>query len=208
MLDLNHLTPADIAASLQAPSPSSYDVPSLANMAYRDAGVLIPFLRIEQAWHLLFIRRPHYAGDMHSGQVAFAGGKHDPEDHTLIDTALREAYEELGIQPKDVNVLGQLRPHFSVSQFRITPIVATMPWPYILQPSPDEVAHSFTMPLNWLANPTNHQVHYKTLSTLGNEPIPVIYFEDYYGEVLWGATARMVLSLIECLNRQNALAFH
>ena len=208
MLDLNHLTPADIAASLQAPSPSSYDVPSLAHMAYRDAGVLIPFLRIEQAWHLLFIRRPHYAGDMHSGQVAFAGGKHDPGDHTLIDTALREAYEEVGIHPKDVNVLGQLRPHFSVSQFRIMPTVATMPWPYALQPSPDEVAHSFTMPLNWLANPDNHHIRYKRLMDSSDETIPVVYFQDYQGEMLWGATARMVLSLVECLNRQNTFAFH
>ena len=204
MLDFNQLTPADIAASLQIPSPSSYDVPSLANLAYRDAGVLIPFVRVAQAWHLLFIRRPHYAGDMHSGQVAFAGGKRDPEDQTLIDTALREAYEELGIQAEDVNVLGQLRPHFSISQFRITPTVATMPWPYALVPSPDEVAHCFTMPLNWLANPANYQVHYKSLPSA--ETIPVIYFKDYQGELLWGATARMVLSLIECLTRQHAFA--
>jgi 8-oxo-dGTP pyrophosphatase MutT (NUDIX family) len=201
MLDLNHLTPADIAASLQTPSPSSYDVPALAHMAYRDAGVLIPFVRVAQAWHLLFIRRPHYAGDMHSGQVAFAGGKRDPDDQTLIDTALREANEELGIQTQDVEVLGQLCPHFSVSQFRITPTVATLPWPYLLVPSPDEVAHSFTMPLNWLADAANHQVHYKSLASVSNEPIPVIYFEDYQGEVLWGATARMVLSLVECLKR-------
>lgn len=136
MLDLNHLTPADIAASLQAPSPSSYDVPLLAHMAYRDAGVLIPFLRIEQAWHLLFIRRPHYAGDMHSGASVFAGESDDPEDHTLIDTALREAYEELGIHPKDVNVLGQLRPHFSVSQFRIMPTVATCLGRMLYNPAP------------------------------------------------------------------------
>jgi 8-oxo-dGTP pyrophosphatase MutT (NUDIX family) len=206
MLDFNQLTPADIAASLQIPSPSSYDVPSLANLAYRDAGVLIPFVRVAQAWHLLFIRRPHYEGDMHSGQVAFAGGKRDPEDKTLIDTALREAYEELGIQAEDVNVLGQLRPHFSISQFRITPTVAIMPWPYALVPSPDEVAHSFTMPLNWLANPANYQVHYKSLPSASAETIPVIYFKDYQGELLWGATARMVLSLIECLTRQHAFA--
>ncbi len=200
MLDLNHLTPADIAARIQTPSISSYDVAALANVAYRDAGVLIPFLRIEQAWHLLFIRRPHYAGDLHSGQVAFAGGKHDPEDQSLIATALREAHEELGIQPTDVEVLGQLCPHFSISHFRITPTVATMPWPYVLQPSPEEVAHFFTMPLNWLANPAHHSVHYKQLPSIA-DPMPVIYFKDYQGEVLWGATARMVLSLLHCLSR-------
>ena len=55
------------------------------------------FLRIEDAWHILYIRRAHYEGDLHSGQVAFAGGKRDETDDSLLTTALREAEEEVGI---------------------------------------------------------------------------------------------------------------
>jgi 8-oxo-dGTP pyrophosphatase MutT (NUDIX family) len=130
--------------------------------------------------------------------VAFAGGKRDPEDVSLTATALREAHEEIGILPADVQVLGQLSPHHSISRFRIAPIVATVPWPYPLTLSEQEVARAFTIPLHWLAQPQHHEIRYRQLDDVA-QPIPVVYFQEYDGEILWGATARITLALLACL---------
>ncbi|WML91506.1 CoA pyrophosphatase [Thiothrix lacustris] len=195
MHDLDQLTLSEISQRLRGQGEPTHDV---ALDACREAGVLVPFVRMEGAWHLLFIRRPTSNRDYHSGQVAFAGGKHEPEDVDLTATALREAHEEIGIEPQDVQVLGQLSPHHSVSRFRILPVVATVPWPYNLTLSPLEVARAFTIPLAWLAQPQHHEIRYRHLADLP-KPLPVVYFEEYDGEILWGATARITLALLSCL---------
>ena len=97
-----------------------------------------------------------------------------------------------------MQVLGQLSPHHSVSRFRILPVVATVPWPYNLTLSPLEVARAFTIPLAWLAQPQHHEIRYRHLADLP-KPLPVVYFEEYDGEILWGATARITLALLSCL---------
>lgn len=207
MHSLDQLTTTDIAQRLVKPCAPTHDVPQAARQVCREAGVLVPFVRVENAWHLLFIRRPASDTDLHSGQVAFAGGKRDPEDPDLIATALREAFEEIGILPQDVQVLGQLNPHHSISRFRIAPIVATLPWPYVLTPSPLEVARTFTIPLSWLAQPQHHEVRYRQLADVA-EPVPVVYFQEYDNEVLWGATARITLSLLGCLQAEKEKDAH
>ena len=90
--------------------------------------MLIPFLRIEQAWHLLFTRR-NSALPEHSGQVAFPGGRADPDDPDLETTALREAYEEIGLLPADVRILGRLYDFLTITNYLVTPIVGVIPWP-------------------------------------------------------------------------------
>jgi 8-oxo-dGTP pyrophosphatase MutT (NUDIX family) len=196
MHNIDQLTASDIRQRLQqVQGAPTHDV---ALDACREAGVLVPFVRIAEAWHLLFIRRPKSIRDYHSGQVAFAGGKRDPEDIDLTATALREAHEEIGILPQDVQVLGELSPHHSISRFRIAPIVATVPWPYELILSPQEVARAFTIPLHWLAQPQHHEVRYRQLDDVP-QLLPVVYFKEYDGEILWGATARITLALLACL---------
>jgi 8-oxo-dGTP pyrophosphatase MutT (NUDIX family) len=195
MFNLDQLTASDIRERLRVRGAPTHDV---TLDACREAGVLVPFVRVEEAWHLLFIRRPTSVRDYHSGQVAFAGGKRDPEDVDLTATALREAHEEVGILPQDVQVLGQLSPHHSISRFRIAPIVATVPWPYTLTLSEQEVARAFTIPLHWLAQPQHYEVRYRQLDDVP-QPIPIVYFQEYDGEILWGATARITLALLACL---------
>lgn len=192
---IDQLTVTEITQRLRQCGAPTHDV---ALDACRDAGVLVPFVRVAEAWHLLFIRRPTSIRDYHSGQVAFAGGKRDPEDADLTATALREAHEEIGILPQDVQVLGELSPHHSISRFRIAPVVATVPWPYALILSPQEVARAFTIPLHWLAQPQHHEVRYRQLDDV-SQPLPVVYFQEYDGEILWGATARITLALLACL---------
>ena len=201
MHHLNHLTPGDITRRLgNQPTRSTFDVPAgILSAPCKEAAVLVPFLRMDDEWHLLYIRRSRSELDRHSGQVAFAGGKRDPEDTDLHATALREAEEEIGLQRNDVTILGQLTHHHSISQFRITPVVAQMPWPYSLTLQTSEVDRAFTMPLRWLADPANHEFRQHELK---GKPVPVIYFREYDGELLWGATARMTLSLISALTQE------
>lgn len=198
MHHLNKLSAQEISKRLQQVSPyRSFDVPSsLIGEQFRDAAVLVPFVRLRDEWHLLYIRRACSERDRHSGQVAFAGGKRDPHDPDLYSTALREAQEEIGINPQDVNILGHLSAHHSISNFKIRPVVGQVPWPYSLQLQRSEVDRAFTIPLTWLADAGNHELR---LRELKGTNVPVVYFKEYDGELLWGATARMTLNLLYML---------
>jgi len=197
--DLDLLGIGDIRARLHAQNGPTYDVPpELLSDDAREAAVLVPFLRIDDAWHILFIRRTHFEGDRHSGQVAFAGGKRDDEDESLLATALREAEEEIGIAPSDIELLGHINHHHTISEFQVRPYVAVMPWPYTLNTDDVEVARVFTMPLAWLAEESNYRTEQRR-HPQSQRPWPVVYYDLYDGEMLWGATARMTLSLIDVL---------
>jgi len=173
------------------------------NRPPRRAAVLIPFLLQNSEWRLLFIRRAENEGDRHSGQVAFAGGKRDASDENLEMTALREAEEEIGLTPDQVNILGRLNHHHTISEFQVTPYVGVSPWPYTLLLDEVEVARAFTMPLSWLADKSNYRTEIRQHPDL-KRPWPIIYYDRYDGELLWGATARMTLSLIEVLSGETS----
>ena len=194
---LDRLSLEQIKERLQNSSEQTCDVPNLwPEDECLQAGVLIPFIRKNEQWHILYIRRATCEGDHHSGQVAFAGGKHEAQDPDLLATALREAHEEIGIQPHHVQVLGKLNFHYSITRFQITPVVGYVDWPYPVVPDQTEVARVFSIPLAWLSEPENHRIVRRQLD--GN-PVPVAYFNTYDDELLWGATARMTLSLLNCL---------
>jgi len=161
----------------------------------RCAAVLVPLARIEGDWHLLLIKRTETVAD-HKGQVAFPGGACETEDISLEATALRETEEEVGIPARDIRVLGCLRELITVSGFCVAPIVGVIQWPYPLVLSPDEVSRAFTMPLGWLSDPENRET--RTINRQGRD-LEVIYYKPYDGEVLWGATARMVHNFLEIL---------
>ncbi|MCH7880061.1 MAG: CoA pyrophosphatase [Proteobacteria bacterium] len=200
MTDLDQLSIDDIRKRLQSQPEATYDVPpEILQGLTQEAAVLIPFLRIDDAWHLLYIRRAHFEGDRHSGQVAFAGGKRDASDTSLEMTALREAEEEIGLVPDDVTLLGRLNHHHTISEFQVTPFVGITPWPYALILDEVEVARAFTMPLSWLADESNYRTKNRHHPD-SKRPWPIIYYDHYDGELLWGATARMTLSLIEVLS--------
>ena len=202
MIDLDKLQIEEIRARLHAQGETTFDVPPelLSNQA-REAAVLVPFLRIEDEWHLLYIRRTQFDGDRHSGQVAFAGGQRETEDESLLQTALREAQEEVGLMREDVEVLGHIHHHHTVSEYQVRPYIAVAPWPYHLVLDEIEVARTFTIPLKWLANADNYRIEQRE-HPQSRRPWPVVYYDLYDGELLWGATARMTLSLIDVLQGQ------
>ena len=157
------------------------------------AAVLIPLLKKGGEWHILFTRRAETL-KTHKGQVAFPGGRRDDEDDRIECTAVRETWEEIGIQPDEISLLGWLDQVSTPSGFLITPVVGTIEWPYELEISEAEVSRVFTIPLLWLANPDNFQV--RTLTRLG-KPVPgVVFFQPYEGELLWGVTARITLNFL------------
>ncbi len=163
----------------------------------RPAAVLLPLYQDRDIWHLLFTRRTEYV-ESHRGQVSFPGGVIDAEDENPTQAALREMQEEVGIRPDDVEVLGMLDPLLTTTQYAIIPIVGTFPWPYELHLNRDEVAGTFGVSLEWLADRDNLEVRQRDYPISGGS-IPVYYFKPYQGEIIWGATARLTLNLLSLL---------
>jgi 8-oxo-dGTP pyrophosphatase MutT (NUDIX family) len=127
--------------------------------------------------------------------VSFPGGRQDPEDRNLFETALREAEEEIGLRREHVTVLGQLDELLTVTQYRVTPIVGVFPWPYEFVLSDFELSEAFGVPLRWLADPANLTIQYRAPIVSG--PKIEVYHFHYNHRDIWGATARMVLNLLE-----------
>lgn len=184
----------------------SSDWPEAANQSDRksatEASVLIPLFRRDNNWHLLFIRRSDNENDRHSGQVAFPGGRRDPVDRDAGAVAVREAHEEIGLDPAHVTVVHQLSEYHTLSDYVITPVVAIVPWPYQYQPQQSEVGRIFSIPLAWIADEQNVQLRDRAVSRQSDRrasQLKVVYFDKYDGEVLWGATARMTISFLKCL---------
>ena len=168
------------------------------------AAVLIPFLRPEGSgspWHVLLTRRTDLVAH-HKSQVAFPGGRADPEDHNPTQTALREAHEEIGLQPDQVRILGSLEPLHTISNYRVVPVIGVIPWPYPFRLESQEVSRIFSIPLTWLANPTHFEERVRQITFPGlTQPkeIKVIYYQAYEDEVLWGVSAEIILRLIKRL---------
>ena len=161
------------------------------------AAVLVPLAQRDGEWHLVFTRRAETV-EHHKGQVSFPGGGCDGGESTPEETALREAREEIGLARTDVRLLGRLNDFVTITCYRVTPVVGVMPWPYPLRPEPAEVGRVFTIPLGWLAE----KGHWSEAPfTPGGEtrPFPVVTYQVYDGEILWGASARMTLNLLGVL---------
>ena len=162
-------------------------------VAPKKAAVLIPLLLDVDEIHLLFTRRNENLAE-HSGQVSFPGGSYEYGDDFPVGTAKREAFEETGLLPEDVDVIGQLPEILSITNYCVSPVVGSIPWPYKFSISEVEVSKIFTIPLKWLSNPMNRRQETKLLPD--DKLAEVIYFDRYRGELLWGFTARLVLNFL------------
>jgi 8-oxo-dGTP pyrophosphatase MutT (NUDIX family) len=166
------------------------DVP---HAALRDAAVLIAVTDRAQPGVIL-TQRPQWLR-AHGGQVAFPGGKVEAEDDGPIAAALREAREEIGLNPRDVAVAGVSDPYHAGSGYRITPVVAVIPPDLPLDPDPGEVEAVFEVPLCHLFNPANygfHQAHWQ--GRLRG------YYEMMWEDRrIWGVTAGIIINLAQRL---------
>lgn len=132
----------------------------------------------------------------HPGQIAFPGGKQDVVDVDIIDTALREAEEEIGLPRDAVDVLGTLPSHETVTSFQVTPVVGMLRSDFVPTPEVGEVSEVFDVPLSHIANIQNFSVQYRRWRG-ARRHFYTVPFGPYY---IWGATARMLRGLAEGLN--------
>ena len=166
-----------------------------ADATTRAAAVLVPIVERDGDLHLVFIRRSDSV-ESHRGQVAFPGGRVDPTDTTLLDTALREAHEEVGIEPHVVDVLGGFATMSTVSSgMLVAPFVGLLRRPVDYRIQQVEVAEVFEVPLRVLADPGYRGLYeWKRDQDRPPSNFPAIF---YSGQTIWGLTLRITESLLE-----------
>jgi 8-oxo-dGTP pyrophosphatase MutT (NUDIX family) len=186
MLEMNHL-PEVIREALRNRAPQVIED---RGSLLRHAAVLIPLFQDGNDFSVLLTERTQKV-EAHKGQISFPGGRIDENDRSLLETALREAYEEVGIHQKDVIVLGRTDDMRTVaSNYIVHPFVGLIPTSYSFVINKDEVERLITVPF---------RVFFE-----GGSVMPVNYegrvYESlaytYYGEVIWGATARIMENLV------------
>lgn len=162
---------------------------------FRPAAVLVPLYLREDEIHVVLTKRSDLVRT-HQGQVSFPGGAWETQDRTLLDTALREAHEEVGLDPGDSEILGVLPDTpTAVSGFIVRPFVGVVPHPYEFVQDVAEVAGLLAPPLRVFADPARRRVEIRERDGVR---YPLYYF-DVEGDVVWGATARMLVSLTDLL---------
>ena len=170
------------------------------------AAVLVPLVMHKELSLLLTQRTAHLS--THSGQIAFPGGRTDDSDLDAVDTALREAEEEIGLPRDHVEVLGRLPIYVTGTAYIITPVVALVRPGFELRPNPAEVADVFEVPLTYLMNPANHRRHELEFDGTTRQWLSMPYIErtdDASGinsreRYIWGATAGMLRNLYRFLS--------
>lgn len=163
----------------------------------RAAAVLVPMIEREGELHLVYIRRSDIV-ESHRGQVAFPGGRVDPGDRTLLDTALREAREEVNIEPHTVDVLGGFPTMSTVSSgMLVAPFVGVLTSAPEYRADPVEVAEIFEVPLSVLVDARYRGMYeWKRDGGRSSSNFPAIL---YSGQTIWGLTLRITESLLEIL---------
>jgi 8-oxo-dGTP pyrophosphatase MutT (NUDIX family) len=162
-----------------------------------NAAVLVPVVMRERPTVLLTERTTHLS--THSGQVAFPGGRQDETDTDAAHTALREAHEEIGLQPALVEVIGNMPTYTTGSQFVITPVVALVSPEHRLTLNAYEVADAFEVPLEFLMNPAHHRRHAFEWAGARREWFSMPYRDGDAERFIWGATAAMLRNLYRLL---------
>lgn len=163
----------------------------------RSAAVLVPVIRRRQTMVLLTRRADSLRH--HRGQISFPGGARDAGDDSATTAALREAREEIGLDPAQVEIIGYLDDYPTITDFRVTPVVGYISADFHPQPSPDEVAEVFEVPLSVLLDPQHYR--HKTFQRMG---FAIPYYELHYRHYrIWGATAGMLWDLCQRVERNG-----
>lgn len=164
----------------------------LAGVVLREAAVLVPLTVHDTLPVAIFTRRTDTLR-RHAGQISFPGGVRDAGDVTPLHAALREAKEEVGVGQKDVEILGMLDEIPTITEFRVVPFVGRLLPETVLDPNPDEIAELIEVPLAALLEPARQRVEKRFVRGAERD----IYFFEYAGHTIWGATARIVRNLLD-----------
>jgi len=185
-----HDSPAE---SAPLPADSDFSLNGVVPLPerWRPAAVLIPLVNHASGLTVLLTQRTE---DMpsHAGQVAFPGGRSQPEDADAAATALRETYEEIGLERRFVEIIGAVDHYVTGTAFEITPVVGLVTPGFTTRADPREVADIFEVPLDYFLDEKNHQVDSRTTPLGTNRR----YYAMPYGKrYIWGATAGMLKNL-------------
>ena len=166
---------------------------SINDNGLSQAAVLVPILYKDGQHHILFTKRSHHVLH-HKGQVSFPGGMRHESDKDLLETAIRETSEEIGLQKQDIEIVGQLDDHVTVSSsFVISPFVGFIPYPYDFKVSYGEIDEMFCVPVLDLLQLSDVIQEHKDI----NGQVFRTYTYDYDGRVIWGATAGILHQLLD-----------
>lgn len=160
------------------------------------ASVLIPLFKRNGEYSVLFTKRTTQV-EAHKGQISFPGGRVDEQDHSLVETALREAYEEVGLLREDVDVLGRLDDARTVtSSYIVHPFVGCIPYPYDFKINPHEVNELIEIPFQvFFPDPARSRTMPVEYAGVTYESVAF----EYKGDVVWGATARIMENFVQIL---------
>ncbi len=153
---------------------------------------MVPLTFREGSPRILFTLRPESLR-RHGGQISFPGGVRDPGDLTPLHAALRELQEEVGVEAQRVEVLGMLDEIPTITDFRVVPFVGRLTPGTVLQPDPEEIAELIEVPLGVLLEPARQRVERHFIRGAERD----IYFFEYAGHTIWGATARILRNLLD-----------
>ena len=195
------LTPAGLRELFARPpvwTPELHREKKFADRAPAHAAVLLPLVMRDELTLILTQRTAHLS--THSGQIALPGGKLDPEDADATAAALREAHEEIGLEPERVEVLGSLPVYVTGTSFIVTPVVGLVQPGFDLVPNPDEVDDVFEVPLAYLMNPLHHRRHAMAFEGVVREWYSMPYLDGDRERFIWGATAGMLRNFYRMLS--------
>ncbi|PCJ95161.1 MAG: CoA pyrophosphatase [Hyphomicrobiales bacterium] len=160
----------------------------------KSAAVLIAIIVHDNAPSVVLTRRTAHLSS-HAGQIAFPGGRSDLVDATRHLTALREAEEEIGLDPTQVHIVGMMNPYMTGSGYNISPIIGLVKPPVSFAANPDEVSEIFEVPLSFLMQPGNYQKIKRNWNGVTHHTYAIPY-QDHY---IWGVTAGILRTLYENL---------
>ncbi|CAM2967337.1 CoA pyrophosphatase [Vibrio mytili] len=182
--------------NFQLQLPTGYHKESLARLNFlkgkplRDAAVLIGFVDRPDGLQVILTKRAEHLRH-HPGQISFPGGKFEAQDVSLVNTALRETQEEIGVENEHIRIFGQLPKLPTISYFNVTPFLAFVSPDYKLRIDPNEVEYVFEVPANHLLNP-NKLYSSKFRLRNGQHRVFAIPFHQHF---IWGMTAQIIESM-------------
>jgi 8-oxo-dGTP pyrophosphatase MutT (NUDIX family) len=152
------------------------------------AAVLVPVFFKNGEYHLLFTKRTDLV-KTHKGEICFPGGHYEPEDITMLATALRETNEEVGIPSRDIQIAGELDSTVNASSgYIITSYVGFIPYPHTLKLEEREIVEALEVPISFLLDPAN--LREEMWNRNGREFL--VQFYNYHERIIWGATGRIL----------------
>ena len=179
---------------------STRDRTVIENPSFARAAVLVPLFKKGEDCHIVFTKRTDTVR-YHKGEISFPGGVFDKKDKELKRTALREAFEEIGLKENDVQIIGVLDDIVTITQFIVTPFVGLFSYPYPFELSPIEIAELIDVPISSLLD----RDCYSEREIIRATQREIVYAYQYENHIIWGATARILKQFLDLVSSPRVI---